>query len=592
MTGGEPLQDPSLYKTLVGKLIYLTITRPNLAFLAQALIQFLQSPTILHMKALTKVLRYVKLITSQGQSVIGNGVFLGLSLISWQSKKQLVISRSFTEAGYRALIDTTCEVTWIKYLLKEFQVFISTTIPIMYDNASSIALASNPVHHARTKHIKIDCHFVRDKVKEGVTLLTYEEFKHSIFSTQDEDPSQQNHGPILLVSWMVTDLEDSKIHTVGGVWSGEYMDHGFTKSMSELDRCYTMLQELRSVIVGKALIHKNHEGSKHEGRRIHPTIGDFRGNCASSQSPFNNGRIKEWEKKKEGGSSIYIQDFSFENSNQQFGYQVCRVPMTIGKSYKVEILCIVDDIDERKIVMVPTKVTPNSAMYWERRRIAMVPPKVIPQLPKPDVKNEEKIVMVPPKVTPQLPTSDVKVKEKIVKAEVVDEHIEKIQDLQTYKQHDDDISTLSFGTKNTVSTLKICEEITGFIDDEDVKSFNCELKMDFKCVHDLNVHDLDSGLILSMIIKNHIEFSMVNKEAIFITIENLVVADKEHTTRCFGSWIDRWEYGRRVKRYKGFRVDVKRKSIEDRVRREKVFEVDEALDIENSRVSSFQVRGI
>ncbi|GJU47011.1 hypothetical protein Tco_1204277 [Tanacetum coccineum] len=121
-----------------------------------------------------------------------------------------------------------------------------------------------------------------------------------------------------------------------------------------------MLQELRSVIVGGALIHKNHEGSKHEGQRIHPTIGDFR------------------------------------------------------------------------------------AMYWERRRIAMVPPKVIPQLPKPDVKNEEKIVMVPPKVTPQLPTSDVKVKEKIVKAEVVDEHIEKIQDLQTYKQHDDDISTLSF----------------------------------------------------------------------------------------------------------------------------------------------------
>ncbi|GJS75353.1 putative nucleotidyltransferase, ribonuclease H [Tanacetum coccineum] len=590
MTGGEPLQDPSLYKTLVGKLIYLTITRPNLAFLAQALIQFLQSPTILHMKALTKVLRYVKLITSQGQSVIGNGVFLGLSLISWQSKKQLVISRSFTEAGYRALIDTTCEVTWIKYLLKEFQVFISTTIPIMYDNASSIALASNPVHHARTKHIKIDCHFVRDKS--------------------------------LLVSWMVTDLEDSKTHTVGGVWSGEYMDHGFTKSMSELDRCYTMLQELRSVIVGGALIHKNREGSKHEGRRIRPTIGDFGGNCASNQSPFNNGRIEEWEEKKKEDRvsttkifcskilinnsvcSLIIDGYSINNFVSRKlvdflmlpmeicpieGYQVCRVPMTIGKSYKVEVLCIVDDIDEchillvrpwrcevngkydvkqnlylfslegRKIAMFPTKVTPNSAMYWERRRIAMVPPKVTPQLPKPDVKIKEKIGMVPPKVTPQLPTSDVKVEEKIVKVEVVDEHIEKIQDLQTYKQHDDNISTLSFGTTNTVSTLKICEEIMGFNDDEDVKSFNCELKMDFKCVHDLNVHDLDSGLILRMIIKNHIKFSM---------------------------------YDRCVKRYEGFRVDVRSKSIKYKVRREKVFEVDEALDIENSRASSFQVRGI
>ncbi|GJT77269.1 hypothetical protein Tco_1043994 [Tanacetum coccineum] len=67
----------------------------------------------------------------------------------------------------------------------------------------------------------------------------------------------------LLVSWMVTDLEDPK--PVGGVWSGEYMNHGFTKSMKELDRCYTMLQELRSVIVGGALIHKNREGGKHEG---------------------------------------------------------------------------------------------------------------------------------------------------------------------------------------------------------------------------------------------------------------------------------------------------------------------------------------
>ncbi|GKD92516.1 hypothetical protein Tco_1372353 [Tanacetum coccineum] len=91
---------------------------------------------------------------------------------------------------------------------------------------------------------------------------------------------------------MVTDLEDPKTHIVGGVWSGKYMDHGFTKSMSELDRRYTMLQELRSVIVGGELIHKNRYGSKDEGRRIRPTIGGFGGNCASNQSPFNNERIE------------------------------------------------------------------------------------------------------------------------------------------------------------------------------------------------------------------------------------------------------------------------------------------------------------
>ncbi|GJV89048.1 putative nucleotidyltransferase, ribonuclease H [Tanacetum coccineum] len=212
---------------------------------------------------------------------------------------------------------------------------------------------------------------------------------------------------------MVTDLEDSKTYTVGAVWSGEYIDHGFTKSMSELDKCYTMLQELRSVIVGGALIQKNREGSKHEGQKVRPTIGDFGGNCASNQSPFNNGRIEEWEEEKKED----------------------RVSTT--KIFRLKILI-------------------NNL---EGRRIAMVPPKVTPQLPKPDVKLEEKIV----------------------KAE------------------------------NKVGTLKTCEEIMGFNDDEDVK---------------------------------------------------------------------------------GFRVDVKRKSIEDKVRREKVFEVDEALNIENPRASSFQVREI
>ncbi|GKC30688.1 hypothetical protein Tco_1037982, partial [Tanacetum coccineum] len=363
----------------------------------------------------------------------------------------------------------------------------------------------------------------------------------------------------LLVSWMVTDLEDSKTHIVGGVWSGEYMDHGFTKSMSELDRCYTMLQELRSVI---AIVQATNPRSAME---------ELKNEMRKRRRIDINNLVSR--------KLVDILKLSMEICPIE-GYQVCKVPVTIGKSYKVEVLCIVDDIDECHILLgrpwqceVNGKYDLKKNLYlfsWKGRRIAMVPPKVTPQLPKPEVKVEEKIV----------------------KAEVVDEHIEKIQDLQSYKQHDDKILTLLCETTNKVGTLKTCEEIIGFNDDEDVKGFNCELKTDFKCVHDLNVRDLDSGLIFRMIIKNHIKFSMVNKEAIFITTENLVVADKEHTTRCFGSWINRWEYGKCIKKYEGFRVDVKRKSIEDKVRREKVFEVEEVLNIENSRASSFQVWGI
>ncbi|GJR73056.1 transposon ty3-I gag-pol polyprotein [Tanacetum coccineum] len=84
---------------------------------------------------------------------------------------------------------------------------------------------------------------------------------------------------------------------------------------------------------------------------------------------------------------------------------------------------------------------------------------------------------------------------------------------------------------------------------------------------------------------------MVNKDA-YLLLQLVGVVDKEHTTRCFGSWVDHWEYGRRVKKYEGFRVDVKCKSIKDKFCHEKVFEVGESFDIEKSRASSFQVRGI
>ena len=113
-TDGYLLLDPSAYRTLVGKLIYLTITRPDLSFDAQALSQFSHSPRSSHYNALIRVLRYIKLCPGEGlffpanntaqlttycdsdwascavtrRSVSGYAVFLGKSLIFWQSKKQ------------------------------------------------------------------------------------------------------------------------------------------------------------------------------------------------------------------------------------------------------------------------------------------------------------------------------------------------------------------------------------------------------------------------------------------------------------------------------------------------------------------------
>nr|GEU92222.1 hypothetical protein [Tanacetum cinerariifolium] len=169
-TDGYLLPDPSTYRTLVGKFLYLTITRPNLSFAAQALSQYSHSPRSSHFDVLMIVLRYIKLCPGQGLffPTRNNLQFTTYCDSDWAScvtTRRSVLGSP--EAEDRALIDNTCEISWLKSLLLDLQVTIPTPSLIMYDNVSTIALANNPIHHARTKHIKIDCNFVRDKIKQG-----------------------------------------------------------------------------------------------------------------------------------------------------------------------------------------------------------------------------------------------------------------------------------------------------------------------------------------------------------------------------------------------------------------------------------------
>lgn len=88
-------------------------------------------------------------------------------------QEQPVVSRSSTEAEYRALVDCSCEITWLCSLLIDQKVLVPKPVRILCDNISTIALASNLVQHARTKHIELDCHFVRDKIKAGQIIISY-----------------------------------------------------------------------------------------------------------------------------------------------------------------------------------------------------------------------------------------------------------------------------------------------------------------------------------------------------------------------------------------------------------------------------------
>uniref|UniRef100_A0A3Q7HIY5 Reverse transcriptase Ty1/copia-type domain-containing protein n=1 Tax=Solanum lycopersicum TaxID=4081 RepID=A0A3Q7HIY5_SOLLC len=142
------LSDPGEYQRLIGRLLYLTITRPDIAFAVQYLSQYMHSPKVSHMVAATRVIKYVKQSPGLGvfmsahvsscltaycdadwaacidtrKSVTGFLIKLGDSPISWKSKKQSTISRSSAEAEYRSLASTVAEVVWLTGLLKEIGV--------------------------------------------------------------------------------------------------------------------------------------------------------------------------------------------------------------------------------------------------------------------------------------------------------------------------------------------------------------------------------------------------------------------------------------------------------------------------------------
>ena len=189
---------PTHYRTLVGKLNFLTHTKPDLSFTAQTLSQFMQAPRIPDLQALHHTLRYIQGTIGQGillkatdqlslhaysdsdwpacphtrRSVTGYILFFGTYPISWKSKKQSTISRSSFEAEYRAISQAAAEVTWLVRLLEELGVQSLKPVTLVCDNQSAINIGKNPVFHERTNHIELDCHFTREKVLEGLLQLS------------------------------------------------------------------------------------------------------------------------------------------------------------------------------------------------------------------------------------------------------------------------------------------------------------------------------------------------------------------------------------------------------------------------------------
>lgn len=195
---GKPV-DSTYYKSVVGCLRYLTCTRPDILFSVGLVSRFMENPTITHLKAVKRILRYVKgtydyglfysavpelVLTSyrdndwagdhdDRKSTTSFVYFVGSTTFSWQSEKQSIVALSSCEAEYVVAVASVCYGVWLRRLLEEMGLKQEQATEVFINNKSAIELVKNPVHHERSKHIDTRFHFLRDQVNAGSVELVY-----------------------------------------------------------------------------------------------------------------------------------------------------------------------------------------------------------------------------------------------------------------------------------------------------------------------------------------------------------------------------------------------------------------------------------
>lgn len=191
--------DRGRYQRLVRKLIYLSHTRPDIAFVVNLVSQFMHSPREEHQEVVYRIPRYLKSSPGKGlffkkneqrsveaytdadwagssidrRTTSGYCIFFLGNLVTQRSKKQNVVARSSVEAEYRSMAHGICEILWLNRFLKELRRPMSLPMKLYYDNKAAIIIAHNPVQHDRTKHAEVDKHFIKDKIEDGSMCIPF-----------------------------------------------------------------------------------------------------------------------------------------------------------------------------------------------------------------------------------------------------------------------------------------------------------------------------------------------------------------------------------------------------------------------------------
>ncbi|WJX40607.1 hypothetical protein P8452_28061 [Trifolium repens] len=190
--------DQSLYRSMIGSLLYLTASRPDISFVVGVCARYQAEPKMSHLNQVKRILKYVSgtsdygILYSHGEdtrllgycdadwagsaddrkSTSGGCFFLGSNLISWFSKKQNCVSLSTAEAEYIAAGSSCSQLLWMKQMLGEYNVQ-QDVLTLYCDNLSAINISKNPIQHSRTKHIDIRHHFIRDLVEDNIVTLEH-----------------------------------------------------------------------------------------------------------------------------------------------------------------------------------------------------------------------------------------------------------------------------------------------------------------------------------------------------------------------------------------------------------------------------------
>eukprot|EP00253_Pinus_taeda_P018863 PITA_18863 len=191
--------DPNLYKIIVGSLMYLTLTRPDIMFVVSLISRFMERPKEAHWQGEKRILRYVKgtkrfgilYTVSESSDLVGytdsdcagsvddrkstSGYLfhMGSGAISWASKKQPIVALSTAEAEYVAATVATCQGVWMRRMLRSLGQEQAKATVVFCDNSLAIALSKNSAFHKRTKHIDTGFHYIMELVSNGEIILQH-----------------------------------------------------------------------------------------------------------------------------------------------------------------------------------------------------------------------------------------------------------------------------------------------------------------------------------------------------------------------------------------------------------------------------------